>query len=291
MKTEPGTYFKLPSGFAIEVVGADAMTVVNNLCTNDLPSLRQFDSMEAFVTNVKGWTVAHVIICKLADRILLLGQHPSPSLICEHIDRYIIREDAAVSDITAQRSLLVVHESDIPAELPEAGLRLPMQLGDYDLLAISREDESAVVDQLGGESAAGEAELGSEEQFEALRVRHFWPLQGREITEKTIPQVLDRDATAISFTKGCYLGQETIARLDARGQLQQKLCLLKVESGDVESGTTLLNGEKEAGIVSSVAGTLAGQYALATLRRGCFEPGTELTGMEAKLVVLDTSSS
>lgn len=291
MKTEPGIYFKLPSGFAIEVVGADAMTVVNNLCTNDLPNLRQFGSMEAFITNVKGWTVAHAIVCKLADRILLLGQHPSPSLICEHIDRYIIREDAAVSDITAQRSLLVVHEADMPAKLPEGGLRLPVPLGEYDLLAVSRDDESTVIDQLGAESAAGEAELGSEEQFEALRVSHFWPLQGREITEKTIPQVLDRDAIAISFTKGCYLGQETIARLDARGQLQQKLSLLKVEAGIVEAGSMLLNGEKEAGTVSSVSSTSEGQYALATLRRGCFEPETELTSMEAKLVVLETTSS
>ncbi len=290
MKTEPSTYFKLPSGYAIEVVGADAMTVVNNLSTNDLPNLRQFGSMEAFITNVRGWTVAHTIVCKLADRILLLGQHPSPSLICEHIDRYIIREDATVSDITAQRSLLVVHEADVPAKLPKGGLRLPMPLGDYDLLAIPREDESAAIDQLGGRYAVGEAELGSAEQFEALRVRHFWPLQGREITEKTIPQVLDRDSLAISFTKGCYLGQETIARLDARGQLQQKLCLLKVVSGDVESGTTLLNGEKEAGVVSSVASTSEGRYALTILRRGSFEPGTQLSCDTALLTVAKVDS-
>ncbi len=62
-------------------------------------------------------------------------------------------------------------------------------------------------------------------------------------------------------------------------------------SGDIESGTTLLNGEKEIGIISSLASVSEGHKALATLSSGCFEPENELTDKEAKRVLVETSSS
>jgi folate-binding protein YgfZ len=108
---------------------------------------------------------------------------------------------------------------------------------------------------------------------------------GEDIWEKCIPQELDRNAQAISFTKGCYLGQETIARLDALGQIQKKLCLLKIDGTSVQPGTAILADDKEVGTVSSVAPESDATFALGVIRRGYFDSGTVLTCNGAQAAV------
>ena len=126
------------------------------------------------------------------------------------------------------------------------------------------------------------SQLCDEHLFQWLRISSFWPLQPYDFGEKTIPQELDRDARAISFTKGCYLGQETIARLDARGQLQKKLCLLEISDSDsphqLHAGDQLKLGDKEVGQLTSIANFPESNLwrALALVRRGNFLPGTEM---------------
>ena len=110
---------------------------------------------------------------------------------------------------------------------------------------------------------------------------HLGPDQVLVLDRGRTGQELDRDRQAISFTKGCYLGQETIARLDARGQLQKKLCLIELTpSREIAIGATLYNGEKEVGHITSLARDPASGSvrALAILRRGNFAAGTQLTG-------------
>ncbi|MEM7474589.1 MAG: hypothetical protein AAF483_06305 [Planctomycetota bacterium] len=285
MSGEHRPFFKLDEGISIEVIGADALTIANNLTTNDIKALRENTSCESFVTNAKGWTVAHGFVLKMPDRIRLFGQHPSPSLICEHIDRYIIREDARISDLSAQQTLLLVAQPDIPADCSDGIQRLPTPIADYDLLVLPREQEPGVVELLGHGASVGELQLGSADEFEELRVLNFWPLKGREIGEKTIPKELDRDTQAISYTKGCYLGQETVARLDARGQLNKKMCRLQFPSGSAPKvGDKIKQGEKDAGEVTSVAKESC--QALAVLRRGTFDEGAVLNTELGDVTVL-----
>jgi folate-binding protein YgfZ len=133
-----------------------------------------------------------------------------------------------------------------------------------------------------------------------MRVKHFLPLIGIDFDDKTLPQELDRDSRAISFKKGCYLGQETIARLDALGQVQKKLVRLRIEtktdkeiSLDVESkfgpkvGEKLLLDDKEAGWITSLSNeTPDTWHALGYVRRSAFPLGSKLIahGLEATVV-------
>ena len=285
MSDDLGTFYKLPHGFWIEVVGTDALALVNNLCTNDLVGMKEFESCECFITNLKGWTVSHAIARKLPDRIQLVGQHPSPSLICEHLDRYVIREDAKIADLTSQHTLLVIEEADLPAQIPEGVVHLPSALQSHEIVVAPKDQEASLVAMLGRGASLGELNLGSDSEFEELRVASFWPEKGREIGEKTIPQELDRDTQAISFTKGCYLGQETIARLDARGQLQRKLCRIQFEVGSsLAIDVSLMHAEKEVGKVTSIS--LSSGQALAFLKRGAFEVGTKLQSDIGEATVL-----
>jgi folate-binding protein YgfZ len=117
--------------------------------------------------------------------------------------------------------------------------------------------------------------------FEVLRIEAGTPVFGKDITEKNLPQEIGRDARAINFVKGCYLGQETVARLDALGHVNQILRGLVFEPGSdcPPSGATLEDGDKRVGVVTSSAFSPArnASVALGMVRTSHAEPGTKVT--------------
>ena len=91
--------------------------------------------------------------------------------------------------------------------------------------------------------------------FEALRIEAGTPVFGEEVTEKNLPQEFARDDRAISFVKGCYLGQETVARIDALGHVNQVLKGLAFEPGSEcpAPGAGLEADGKRVGVITSAA--------------------------------------
>ena len=87
------------------------------------------------------------------------------------------------------------------------------------LLVVAAEGEAAVMEDL--QSKGGRQ--CSDQAFQAVRIENGWPLYGVDISESNLPQEVARDERAISFTKGCYIGQETVARIDAMGHVNQYL--------------------------------------------------------------------
>jgi tRNA-modifying protein YgfZ len=300
--------FELPKFHVIQVLGQDAEKVVNNLCTNDIKRLAVDACCEAFVTNVRGWCVEHGFVLKAEGQIQLVGQFGNPAALCAHIDRYIVREDAKVADASNLKCVFLLAEAEAEqlnrhfattSLAPINGRVQTAEIASRCVTAVSvsllnSSDVLLVADkhdaqEIAGDVAAAGLVLGSADEFERQRITSLWPLSGREILEKTIPQELDRDRTAISFTKGCYLGQETIARLDAIGQLQKKLCLVQIDTKVVvESGSALMNADQNVGLITSAAIDASGSFvqALAYMRRGNFEPGLHLTCKGADAVVL-----
>lgn len=275
------TLQELESPLIIRISGSDAAKVINNLTTNNVAKMQAGETLESFVTDARGWTVAHGVIHKTETATWLLGQHPNPNAVCNHINRYIVREDAEVSNLAESYSLFVSSLVPEPND-PHRILAVPTRMhgANGQLWVLSAPPKEFAVD---GVALANAAELA--------RIRAFWPRMGQDIPEKCIPQELDRDSFAISFTKGCYLGQETIARLDARGQLQRKLCLLKIQ-GKAKAGDKLLSGEQEVGWLTSSAWDDATQETLALgfLKRGFHAEHCELVclssdGMHARATV------
>ena len=304
--------FELPNASVIQILGVDAEKVINNLSTNDIKKLPVGAGCEAFITNVRGWCIEHGFVLKLRHEILLVGQFGNPTALCSHIDRYIIREDATITDQSASKRIFLLNECEAdqsashfgsPLLSPKSGNSLSGKVTSLPVLTVSVQllaandvlliaeasDRQSMLDAL---NSAG-ISLSPPAEFEQARIASFWPQSGREILEKSIPQELDRDTSAISFTKGCYLGQETIARLDAIGQLQKKLCLVRIDSLDTfEPGTAILKGDLQVGQVTSAALDPTGScvLALAYLRRGNFESGLQLTCGGATAVVLSPSA-
>jgi folate-binding protein YgfZ len=266
-------WFDLTDWSSISVTGADRQSFLHNFSTNDVKRLAPGESCEAFFTNVKGKIVGHGLINCWDDELVIFGPPgQSPQLIA-HLDRYIIREDVQLTDRTTDRRYLLV-ASDTQAT---AGIFV------WNLIGRSGE---RILDLLPNDLAELEARLLKEgftsvsaEVFNASRIEAGFPLYGVDFNEENLPQEIDRDRQAISFTKGCYLGQETVARIDALGHVNQKLVRVRFSGSAIPPrDTELIANDRTVGRVTSAAFSpkFAAPLALAMIRREATSPGTKL---------------
>ena len=291
--------FEIPDLSLVRVAGADAIKVLNGLCTAKLVDLTAGKTTEAMFTDDRGRVLAHgMVALEPAQPVVwIYGQYPDPAKLAAHIDRFIFREDAQPKDVSGLWSGVLIDsdassggwaalaeklsmavDSDCAA-LTVGGhegrlMRLPITAADARLLIVpvaAKSDLAAWLTDLG-------IDAGNAHEFEDKRIRNFWPIAPHEMNERTLPQELDRNQLAISFTKGCYLGQETVARLDALGDVQKKLCLVELSGSDeMVSGQSLQREDKEVGKLNSVSPLLRDgkRLALATMRRGSMSPDSQ----------------
>lgn len=283
----------------VEVRGSDAIKVLGGLCTANLKDLPTGSLREAFFTDDRGRVAVHAMVVRCPSEVWILGQMHDPTALAAHIDRFIFREDAIPKNVSAEWFGLMVDGEDVWHRLTESCNR-PEITGEREseVLTLDIEDVSVRVirmpitgpnawlccarkeQRLSLENwlqALGFESCDDGSEFEQRRILNFWPVFGREITDRTLPQELDRDDRAISFNKGCYLGQETVARLDALGEVQKKLCLVRLDSDRaIPEGAALLASGKEVGRLTSIAPRAAGasRFALAFMRRGSFASGS-----------------
>ena len=128
---------------------------------------------------------------------------------------------------------------------------------------------------------AEEVALCDETTFESIRLEVGFPWYGRDITDKNLPQEIGRDCLAISLMKGCYLGQETVARIDALGHVNKLLVSVRFATDAVPpAGAALRSGGVHVGDVTSAAYSprLEASLALAYVRRG-HEDRRDRTGL------------
>lgn len=281
----------------IRLTGADRTRLLHNLCTADVNKLPPGHGCEAFVTNVKGHAIGHgIILCgeEWLDFSTVAGQAET---LLPHIDKYIIREDVAVAEITAEVSELLLAGPQAQATLtqvlraspPDEMLEfqfvsldnVPITVGRVDLLpgAYSISCPADRVVDLWQQLVATGATPCGQLAADVLRIEHGYPHFGRDVTEANLPQEVDRNDLAISFTKGCYLGQETIARLDALGHVNKTLVRLRGTGDEVPApGAELHAGEKAVGQITSSAWSHGCQapVALGYVRSGPNSAGTQL---------------
>jgi folate-binding protein YgfZ len=272
---------------SISVTGADRQSFLHNFSTNDVKRLVPGTSCEAFFTNVKGKIVGHGLIDCRESELVIVGVPGQAEALLQHLDRYIIREDVQLHDATGERRYLVV-AGEVLAEIQ--GHLISWNLigrGDTQFVETTRESAADVLAQLVSSGFL----LTSPLAFEAARIEAGFPFFGVDFDSENLPQEVGRGSEAISFKKGCYLGQETVARIDALGHVNQKLVGIRFAKGSVPArGTELALSSKGVGAVTSVAVSpkLDSPLALAMVRRGANSVGTRLasTAGECEVVAL-----
>ncbi|MEM9185770.1 MAG: hypothetical protein AAGB00_04660 [Planctomycetota bacterium] len=239
----------------VRVHGADAVSFLHNLCTNDVKRLAGGESCEALFCNVKGKVLAHTVLCRDAEGVDIVVTSPLAPSLAEHLDRYHIRE-ALTLDTPAAGVALALSHSD--------GQGFP--------LAAFGHGARLVIEEPGAPAAKAPDDDGPAAE---TRIASRFPLDAIDVDARNLPQELNRDADLISFTKGCYLGQETVARIDALGRVNQLLVRLRAEPGALTTGDELTAEGESAGRVTSVAS--AAGTALAYVRRTHADAGAALT--------------
>jgi folate-binding protein YgfZ len=258
----------------IQISGHDRIAFLHNLCTNDIRRLEPGQSCEAFLTDVKGKIVAHVLVVATGEHLQLLTIPDQAAPIIAHLDRYIIREDVQLADVTDDYTWHYVigpNAGDMTADAGELIVKSHLLWPGGFLVRVTSSELSPFI-SLPTTTTDSPA-------WNALRLESRLPLFATDFDESNLPQELDRDAVAISFTKGCYLGQETIARIDALGHVNKKLVLVKL-SGEhpPEDSAKLLKEGQEVGAMTTCGWSpeFAGLVGLAFVRRGSNEIGARL---------------
>ncbi len=282
----------------IELTGKDRQSFLHNMCTNDIKRLTPGDGCEALFTNPQGKVLGHVFVFCQADSLVIDTVPGQSSALLAHLDRYLIREDVQLHDRSDQWSELLVSGTESPRVLESLmGDEPPQQPMSHSTTAIRGAEVRVCYSQFSGKHSyfircaatvlqsvmqaleAGGATKCGADAMDIARIETGSPLYGRDITERNLPQEVGRDDPAISFVKGCYIGQETVARIDALGHVNWLLVGVKFTGDEVPtSGTELSRDEKVVGHVTSAAFSprLNTPIALAYVRRGSTEAGTAL---------------
>jgi folate-binding protein YgfZ len=303
MPMSPAMLFDTSSAGKLRLTGPDAPAFVANLSTNDIKPLPLGGGCPTYFCDhrAKALFQAWVYHTLLADGQHALWLETTPGrneALFKHLDRYLISEQVEIEDVTATFAQLHLAGENAKAVLEKGVGPLP-ELAEFqhtertiagagcsvrrrDLLGMPGYDvvcDAASAASVRQAVVSAGAEVGTPEQFEQLRVNAGTPLYGPDIDESRFVMEVGDAARAVSYSKGCYLGQEPIVMSrDRAGHAPRSFVRLTMAGDPPPVGAKILAGEEEAGAVTSAArGTGNGSVALGYVRWKHREPGTPLT--------------
>ena len=278
--TEGVALFDLSDYGKIEVAGPDARIFLHNLCTQDVKALPVRATCEAFLTTTKARVLAHVWITHRETNVLWLDMVAGQSKkVFDHLNHYLISEKADLADRTAEFALLRLVGPKTAALLSSLAItpaRRHRLLGLDGIDLLCPRAEAASLGQRLIDAGAVRADRAT---YQILRIEAGLPEYGIDIDENRLAMEVNRTAQAICYTKGCFLGQETIVMARDRGQVNRLLMGVKIADGaPLAPGTKLIRADDDVGpVTSSTFSPRLGQVvALAYLRRGSWDAGTEV---------------
>lgn len=295
----------------IVVSGSEAVMFLNGLITNDMKTLAANSWMPAAFPNVQGRLLAAVRVLNLSDRFLIDTEPATHSKVLELLSRFMLAGDFRVTDATEEIATLSVQGqgaanivravlSDLAADLERGKvLTVPFRESTVTFICATHTAEAGFdlfvsadkSTELQGALIDAGAVVVGEDASEILRIEAGIPHYGIDMDETTVLSETNLDE-AISFTKGCYIGQEIIVRIMHRGHVAKKLTGLIFDGQEkIESGTKVLSdNDQEIGRVTSstISFRMQRAIALAYVKYDYLAPGTkikvaDLTGAVAAL--------
>lgn len=285
-----------------ELTGPDRVRYLNAVVSNNTQVLAPGQGTVALLLNPQGHILAELEVFAFPERYLISCHAPVRERTLQTLDRYIIMDDATLIDVSDQFAALAIEGPATSAILKElCGLSMPpgpefahqsVEMAGADCLLIRRSEfrgagirllvpaaqaeavwsaALAAVRQHGG-GPAGYATLNS------LRLEAGVPWFGYDFDDTVIPHEAALESTHISFTKGCYTGQEIVERVRSRGHINRKRVSLKIEGGIPSAKETLQAGGKAVGQVTSAAPSpaLFAAAGMGYVRREHFALGSRL---------------
>jgi folate-binding protein YgfZ len=279
------------------VSGLDAADYLQGQLTNDVEGLEPGEGAYAALLDRKGHLQGDMRVLRIApDRYWIDTEAEARDRVHRHLDTYKIGRQVEIEEVGDEHAILsligpAAHEVASTGPLrgehshrEEDGRRVVATDVGLDLIVAAESADAARAELL----SAGAAEV-SEHAAEILRVETGRPRFGAEMSEATMPAEAGIAERAVSFTKGCYIGQEPVARLHYKGRPNRHLRGLKL-SAPARPGDPIRLADREVGRIGTACVSPArGPIALAIVRREA-EPGNVVAvgdeGAEAELVQL-----
>lgn len=257
----------------IKATGVDVLDLLNRLSTNGIEDLALGQGAPTVLTNDKGRIIDLVYVINMGSHVLLLTSQGCEDRILRWIEKYTFIEDATLSELTSSTALFTLvgpKAADVVEAIAGVDVKRLRRL-DY-VEAIVQGVPTVIIDVNSVDSSGYHLMIGANDAskiwqrivsygtmpigvlaWEALRIKAGVPLYGKEIGEGFNP--LESGLIgSVDFAKGCYIGQEVIARLDTYEKVQKHLVTLKFsDCPNVQEGTKLALDGKEVGVVTSAS--------------------------------------
>jgi folate-binding protein YgfZ len=273
----------------LEVRGADRLSWLNGLLTCELAKRKPGDAVYGLAVAQKGKIVSDVVVLVGDARVLLVVQRATVDALVASFDHHLMMEDAEL--VRSPATVAFAHgpkSKDVLAAVVGEGVTG----ASFDVTGLG----GAVLVNEGADDGAIERAAalagggaGDENGWEAIRVRAAVPRFGVDFDDQTYPQEAALETKAVSFEKGCYLGQEVVCMLEMRGHVKRKLVPLLLSGSNLPSSHAPVDDGKGTviGEVTSAARTPDGELrALAMLKYAFIASGTEvaIAGASARVV-------
>ncbi len=263
----------------VVIRGPDAVQFISNFTTADIHGLRKDEGCDGFFCDARGWVLEMAVLLRSDDGLLIRVARGRGHGLAAHLDRYHIREELTICQAQEELHSVLVSGSQIKIWLEEYfDISVPakryqqLQARDHDNPFSTRLTSAILMpvdwvssecflitvpgdrkDNLQSSLLATGLQYSDDEMITFSRLQQGWP-SANDILEKTLPQEVGLNDRTISFTKGCYLGQETVARLDALGHVNRRLAVLAVEQGESTTvGDNVASNNEVVAQVTSVA--------------------------------------
>lgn len=282
--SEEAGYLRRDTLGAVEVSGPDAIEFLQGQLTNDLEGLEQGACLYAALLDRKAHIVADCRVLLIdPERLLLVAEVPAAQALAKHLETYRIGRNVEVADRSDDNAVISVIGPATRSflEAPSVGREdshVGISVDGIDCTALGTPEGADLICNSGDRArllsalnAKGLVEV-PEAAAEILRVEAGRPRFGLELDQSVMPAEVGIVERAIDFEKGCYLGQEPVARLHYKGRPNRLLRGLKLSS-PVERGDLISGQGRELGKISTACVSPAlGPIALAVIRREA-EPG------------------
>jgi len=239
----------------IKVTGSDRTAFLHNMLSNDIKGLKPLEVRYAVLLTPKGKIISDLFIYAQSDYHLMECASENTLKIIERLNSFIITEDVQLEDVTEQYALVSIQGPLAAPSLAKLNKETGIQTfhntrlrnPGVDLL-MARSEALRLWEKISGFENFQPVGFSA---YEIIRIEDGIPEYGKELDESIIPNEAGLE-NAISYTKGCYPGQEIVARIKYLGGVQKKLCGLTVEGKDIpEKGSSLLTDNANVGILTS----------------------------------------
>jgi tRNA-modifying protein YgfZ len=250
-----GSFIDVSGRSIVSLVGAESLDLLQRISTNDVTKLSPGGTIQTVLLNEKGRIVDVVSVLDRREKgLLILGQSLDSATVKKWIEKFVIMENITVNDLTGEIVHFVLYEMIQSVEdlirsqgVPDCQV-FKESLASVQLthLLVEKESRGSMLDLLAVVGIVQSTEV----DFEEYRVSHGIPRFPHELSASYNPLEAGL-LSLVSFTKGCYIGQEVVARLDTYKKVQKVLVGLRLEGFPPELPEKIYLGEEELGVITS----------------------------------------